>query len=383
MNADRAQALAGRSTTASLTPPGRRRSTTFGGFAGGPRRRSRRGLASRGARAHLDLGTGAVVEGAIARRATRAQAPHPRHDHRSTTRYLAHAETIARASGAGGNTARSVKRADLADRALNPPIRSAGRSPPYALALDILQPLPTGRRRPGRSMPPRPRRREPRSECRTPRAGGASSRPADGRAEPTTSGGARPLAAPGDDRTCRAPNPARAQQLGLGISTGRRAAPALPSRPAYAQVASEAPGQAPLPTRVRERRECLRSSLLGLSQLRLGPRPPEPNRMLARASPLRRPPPASPGVGSEPGRRDQVVRPLLVRRHSLLLHRQFLLRSRSQPAPARDASDRDRSASASADSREALDSRAWAVLARVSALSIQKHGLSLLRLLLS
>ena len=58
---------------------------------------------------------------------------------RSPTRYLAHVEMIARASGAGADTARSVKRADLADRALNPPIRSDGWSPPYALGLEILR----------------------------------------------------------------------------------------------------------------------------------------------------------------------------------------------------------------------------------------------------
>ena len=57
----------------------------------------------------------------------------------SNARYLAHLEMIARASGAGANIARSVKRADLADRALNPSIRSDGWSPPYALGLEILQ----------------------------------------------------------------------------------------------------------------------------------------------------------------------------------------------------------------------------------------------------
>lgn len=63
---------------------------------------------------------------------------------RSSRRYLAHVEMIARASGTGANIARSVKRADLADRALNPPIRSDGWSPPYALGLEILG---TGRHR--------------------------------------------------------------------------------------------------------------------------------------------------------------------------------------------------------------------------------------------
>lgn len=67
---------------------------------------------------------------------------------RSNTRYLAHVEMIARASGAGANIARSVKRADLADRALNPPIRSDGWSPPYALGLEILQRAASRRSRP-------------------------------------------------------------------------------------------------------------------------------------------------------------------------------------------------------------------------------------------
>jgi hypothetical protein len=40
---------------------------------------------------------------------------------RSNKRYLAHVERIARAGGAGADIARCVKRADLADRTLNPP----------------------------------------------------------------------------------------------------------------------------------------------------------------------------------------------------------------------------------------------------------------------
>ena len=67
---------------------------------------------------------------------------------RSNTRYLAHLEMIARASGAGANIARSVKSADLADRALNPAIRSDGWSPPYALGLEILQRAASRRSRP-------------------------------------------------------------------------------------------------------------------------------------------------------------------------------------------------------------------------------------------
>jgi hypothetical protein len=57
---------------------------------------------------------------------------------RSKARYLAHVKLIARARGAGASLARSVKRADLADRALNPAVRSDGWSPPYETALEIL-----------------------------------------------------------------------------------------------------------------------------------------------------------------------------------------------------------------------------------------------------
>jgi hypothetical protein len=60
-------------------------------------------------------------------------------DSRSNTRYLAHVVLIARARGPGAGIARSVKRADLADRALNPPVPSDGWSPPYELGLEILQ----------------------------------------------------------------------------------------------------------------------------------------------------------------------------------------------------------------------------------------------------
>jgi hypothetical protein len=68
-------------------------------------------------------------------------------DSRSTTRYLAHIERIARASGAGANVARSVKRADLADRALNPPAPVDGWSPPYELGLEVLERAATPRSR--------------------------------------------------------------------------------------------------------------------------------------------------------------------------------------------------------------------------------------------
>jgi hypothetical protein len=58
---------------------------------------------------------------------------------RSKTTYLAHVAHIARARGAGASIARSVKCADLVDRALNPAIRADGWSPPYELALEVLR----------------------------------------------------------------------------------------------------------------------------------------------------------------------------------------------------------------------------------------------------
>ena len=61
---------------------------------------------------------------------------------RSETIYLAHVEIIRRASGPGADIARSVKRADLADRALNPPSRADGWTPPYDLGLRILRDAP-------------------------------------------------------------------------------------------------------------------------------------------------------------------------------------------------------------------------------------------------
>ena len=58
---------------------------------------------------------------------------------RSNTSYLTHVQVIADARGAGTTIAREVKRADLADRALHPPARPDGWSPPYELGLAILQ----------------------------------------------------------------------------------------------------------------------------------------------------------------------------------------------------------------------------------------------------
>ncbi len=77
-------------------------------------------------------------------------------DAHSSASYLAQVELIARAKGAGASIARSVKRADLADRALKPPIRANGWSPPYELALEILRVAPPPDTR-ALSPPPAPR----------------------------------------------------------------------------------------------------------------------------------------------------------------------------------------------------------------------------------
>jgi hypothetical protein len=60
-------------------------------------------------------------------------------DSRSSTTYLAHIESLARARGPGAGVAQSVKRADLIDRARHPAIRPDGWSPPYELGLEILE----------------------------------------------------------------------------------------------------------------------------------------------------------------------------------------------------------------------------------------------------
>ena len=80
-------------------------------------------------------------------------------DAQSNASYLAHVELIARAKGEGASIARSVKRADLADRALNPSVRANGWSPPYELALEILRDAPPpDTRAPSPPPPPRPGR---------------------------------------------------------------------------------------------------------------------------------------------------------------------------------------------------------------------------------
>ena len=60
-------------------------------------------------------------------------------DSRSESRYLAHLELIAHATGDSGRLARIVKTADLDDRSLHPHVRSDGWSPPYAQALKLLR----------------------------------------------------------------------------------------------------------------------------------------------------------------------------------------------------------------------------------------------------
>jgi hypothetical protein len=73
-------------------------------------------------------------------------------DSRSDNEYLAHIALIARASGSAGEIARTVKRADLADRQRHPNRRADGWHPPYQAALALL----------GEDGP------EPRSEPRSP-----------------------------------------------------------------------------------------------------------------------------------------------------------------------------------------------------------------------
>ena len=88
---------------------------------------------------------------------------------RADSIYLAHIELLARARGPGAGIARSVKRADLADRVLHPATRTGGWSPPYERGLALLlrmSPLDT----PG--PPPSDARgrsaREPGGGCRPP-----------------------------------------------------------------------------------------------------------------------------------------------------------------------------------------------------------------------
>jgi hypothetical protein len=57
----------------------------------------------------------------------------------SDASYLAHVELITRAAGPGAELARTVKRADIADRTLHPAIRPNGWSPPYEKALEMLR----------------------------------------------------------------------------------------------------------------------------------------------------------------------------------------------------------------------------------------------------
>ena len=85
----------------------------------------------------------ALLAEGLSREGLRALRLLTRHrDSRSDTIYLAHIEMIRRASGPGADIARTVKRADLADRTLKPPTRADGWSPPYELGLQILRDAP-------------------------------------------------------------------------------------------------------------------------------------------------------------------------------------------------------------------------------------------------
>ena len=92
---------------------------------------------------HTPISEHALLAEGLPREALRALRLLTRHrDSRSETVYLAHIEMIARASGPGADIARTVKRADLADRILNPPSRTDGWTPPYDLGLEILRDAP-------------------------------------------------------------------------------------------------------------------------------------------------------------------------------------------------------------------------------------------------
>jgi hypothetical protein len=92
---------------------------------------------------HTSISEQALLAKGLSREGLRALRLLTRHqDARSDAIYLAHVEMIGRASGPGAAIARSVKRADLADRALNPRRRSDGWSPPYDLGLRILGDVP-------------------------------------------------------------------------------------------------------------------------------------------------------------------------------------------------------------------------------------------------
>ena len=92
---------------------------------------------------HTSISEQALLAEGLSREGLRALRLLTRHGaSRSDAIYLAHVEMIGRASGPGADIARTVKRADLADRALNPPSRPDGWSPPYDLGLQILRDEP-------------------------------------------------------------------------------------------------------------------------------------------------------------------------------------------------------------------------------------------------
>jgi hypothetical protein len=109
---------------------------------------------------HTSISEHALLAQGLSREGLRALRLLTRHrDSRSDTIYLAHIEMIRRARGPGADIARTVKRADLADRALNPPTRANGWSPPYQLGLQILRDAPppdTRATRPAARLTPDP-----------------------------------------------------------------------------------------------------------------------------------------------------------------------------------------------------------------------------------
>ena len=92
---------------------------------------------------HTPISEHALLAEGLSREGLRALRLLTRHrDSRSDTIYLAHIEMIRRASGPGADIARTVKRADLADRTLKPPTRADGWTPPYQRALEMLRDAP-------------------------------------------------------------------------------------------------------------------------------------------------------------------------------------------------------------------------------------------------
>ena len=130
------------------------------------------------------------------------------HHSRSKTYYLAHVERLAQARGPGARMAQRVKRADLADRALNPSVRTDGWSPPYELGLETLQ----------RAVFRRARTTPVADTAQRAPAARAAGRADTTRHEPSASWGARPAVTPGHDHVLPRTEPEfRAQRLGFAL----------------------------------------------------------------------------------------------------------------------------------------------------------------------